>query len=146
MLPGRTAITLYDGRWTRKGSTVVWKDETQGNFRRQQVVTVQSRQYQALSEEVLGALFDDGGAYSEMWPVGPDSVDGRPPRNIRIAHIEDRLLDLANRRPAIRLVPKRFDVTEQQNRLTQEHVLVVCEGGRSRTREHYADRFGAADA
>ncbi|MEV7723444.1 FHA domain-containing protein [Streptomyces sp. NPDC087917] len=145
MLPGRTAITLYDGRWTRKGSSVVWKDETQGNFRRQQVVTVQSRQYLALSEEVLSALFDDG-AYSEMWPVGPDSVDGRPPRNIRIAHIEDRLLELANRRAAIRLVARRFDVTEQQNRLTQEHVLVVCEGGRSRTREHYADRFGAADA
>ncbi|MFD7400288.1 FHA domain-containing protein [Streptomyces virginiae] len=146
MLPGRTAITLYDGRWTKKGSAIVWKDETQGNFRRQQVVTVQSRQYLALSEEVLGALFDDVDAYSEMWPVGPDSVDGHPPRNIRIAHIEDRLLDLVNRRPAIRLVPERFDVTERQNRLTQEHVLVVCEGGRSRTREHYADRFGTADA
>ncbi|MFJ3923312.1 FHA domain-containing protein [Streptomyces sp. NPDC090022] len=146
LLPGRTAITVYDGRWTRKGAAVVWKDETQGNFRRQQVVTVQSRQYLALSEEVLGALFGDEAAYSEMWPVGPDSVDGRPPRNIRIAHIEDRLLDLANRRPAIRLVPRRFDVAEQQSRLTQEHVLVVCEGGRSRTREHYADRFGAADA
>ncbi|MFE2875903.1 FHA domain-containing protein [Streptomyces roseus] len=146
MLPGRTAITLYDGRWTRKGPEIVWKDETQGNFRRQQVVTVQSRQYLALSEEVLSALFGDGGAYSEMWPVGPDSVDGRPPRNIRIAHIEDRLLALAGRRPAIRLVPRRFEVEEQQNRLTQEHVLVVAEGGRSRTREHYADRFGAADA
>ncbi|MEU9084820.1 FHA domain-containing protein [Streptomyces sp. NPDC048357] len=146
MLPGRTAITLYDGRWTRKGSSVVWKDETQGNFRRQQVVTVQSRQYLALPEEVLAALFDDDGAYSEMWPVGPDSVDGRPPRNIRIAHIEDRLLDLANRKPSIRLVPKRFDVAEEQNRITQEHILVVAEGGRSRTREYYADRFGAADA
>ncbi|MFG2341269.1 FHA domain-containing protein [Streptomyces yangpuensis] len=146
MLPGRTAITVYDGRWTRRGSTVVWKDETQGNVRRMQVVTVQSRQYLALSEEVNAALFDDADAYGEMWPVGPDSVDGHPPRNIRIAHIEDRLLDLANRRPAIRLVPRRFDAAEQQNRTTQEHVLVVCEGGRSRTREHYADRFGAADA
>ncbi|MER5489099.1 FHA domain-containing protein [Streptomyces sp. NPDC002812] len=146
MLPGRTAVTVYDGRWTRKGSSVVWKDETQGNYRRQQVVTVQSRQYLALSEEVLDALFDDGGAYSEMWPVGPDSVDGRPPRNIRIAHIEDQLLDLANGRPSIRLVPKRFDAAEEQNRITQEHVLVVAEGGRSHTREHYADRFGAADA
>ncbi|MFD3774846.1 FHA domain-containing protein [Streptomyces sp. NPDC058612] len=146
MLPGRTAVTVYDGRWTRKGSSVVWKDETQGNFRRQQVVTVQSRQYLALPEEVLSALFDDGAAYSEMWPVGPDSVDGRPPRNIRIAHIEDRLLELANRKPSIRLVPKRFDVAEEQGRITREHVLAVAEGGRSRTREHYADRFGAADA
>ncbi|MEJ8641633.1 hypothetical protein WKI68_09460 [Streptomyces sp. MS1.HAVA.3] len=94
-------------------------------------MTVQSRQYLALPEEVLDALFDDAGAYSEMWPVGPDSVDGRPPRNIRIAHIEDRLLDLANRKSSIRLVPKRFDVAEEQNRVTQEHVLVVAEGGRS---------------
>ncbi|MFI1396897.1 FHA domain-containing protein [Streptomyces sp. NPDC020681] len=145
MLHGRVAITLYDGRWVRKDSSVVWKSEGQGNVRRQQVVTVQSRQYLALSGEVQSALFDEG-AYSEMWPVGPDSVEGRPPRNIRIAYIEDRLLELANKRAAIRLVPKRFDLEEQENRLSQEHILVICEGGRSRTREHFADRFGVADA
>ncbi|MGW1495477.1 FHA domain-containing protein [Streptomyces sp. NPDC002402] len=145
MLPGRVAITIHDGRWIRNDSGVVWKSEAQGNVRRQQVVTVQSRQYLALSREVQSALFDEG-AYSEMWPVGPDSVDGRPPRNIRIAYIEDRLLELANKRAAIRLVPKRFDPEEQQNRLSQEHILVICEGGRSRTREHFADRFGGADA
>ncbi|MGW2840990.1 FHA domain-containing protein [Streptomyces sp. NPDC001493] len=145
-LSGRVAITVYDGRWTRKGSDVVWKDESQGNVRRQQVVTVQSRQYLALSEEVRAALFGDDGAYSEMWPVGPDSVDGRPPRNIRIAYIEDRLLALANTRPAIQLVPRRFDPVERKSRLAQEHVLVIGEGGRSRTRDHFADRFGTADA
>ncbi|WP_406304333.1 FHA domain-containing protein [Streptomyces sp. NBC_00885] len=145
MLHGRVAITIHDGRWTRNDSGVVWKSEAQGNVRRQQVVTVQSRQYLALSREVQSALFDEG-AYSEMWPVGPDSVDGRPPRNIRIAYIEDRLLELANKRAAIRLVPKRFDPEEQHNRLSQEHILVICEGGRSRTREHFADRFGGADA
>ncbi|MET8955586.1 FHA domain-containing protein [Streptomyces sp. NPDC004393] len=144
-LPGRVSITVYDGRWIRNGSTVVWKDETQGNVRRQQVVTVQSRQYLALTDEMRSALFDAGG-FSEMWPLGPDSVDGRPPRNIRIAYIEDKLLELANAKPAIRLVPKRFDPSEQQNRLAQEHVLVIGEGGRSRTREHFADRFGAADS
>ncbi|MGW5475166.1 FHA domain-containing protein [Streptomyces sp. NPDC004008] len=144
-LPGRASITVYDGRWIRNGSTVVWKDETQGNVRRQQVVTVQSRQYLALTDEMQSALFDAGG-FSEMWPLGPDSVDGRPPRNIRIAYIEDKLLELANAKPAIRLVPKRFDPSEQQHRLSQEHVLVIGEGGRSRTREHFADRFGAADS
>ncbi|MCB5169152.1 FHA domain-containing protein [Streptomyces bambusae] len=143
-LPGRVAVTLYDGRWTRQGSRVVWKGDDQGNIRRRQVVTVQSRQYLALSDEVRAALFDDAGAYSEMWPVGPDSVDGRPPRNIPIAYIEDRLLALANTRTAIRLVPKRFDVAEQP-RIDREHVLAICEGGRSRTREHFADRFGTAD-
>ncbi|MEU9471787.1 FHA domain-containing protein [Streptomyces avermitilis] len=144
-LPGKASITVYDGRWIRNGSTVVWKDETQGNVRRQQVVTVQSRQYLALTQEMQSAMFDAGG-FSEMWPLGPDSVDGRPPRNIRIAYIEDKLLELANAKSAIRLVPKRFDPSEQQHRLSQEHVLVISEGGRSRTREHFADRFGAADS
>ncbi|MFD8980197.1 FHA domain-containing protein [Streptomyces sp. NPDC059564] len=145
MLHGRVAITVHDGRWVRKDSAIVWKGEEQGNVRRQQVVTVQSRQYLALSAEVRSALFGEG-AYSEMWPVGPDSVDGRPPRNIRIAYIEDRLLELANTKAAIRLVPRRFDPQEQQDRLAQEHVLAICEGGRSRTREYFGDRFGGADA
>ncbi|MCD0484073.1 FHA domain-containing protein [Streptacidiphilus sp. ASG 303] len=144
-LPGRVAVTVHDGRWTRNGPTVVWKDETHGNVRRQQVVTVQSRQYLALTDAMRAALFD-AGEYSEMWPVGPDSVDGRPPRNIRIAYIEDKLLELANASPAIRLVPERFDAAEHRHRLSREHVLAICEGGRSRTREHFVDRFGASDA
>lgn len=109
-------------------------------------MTIQSKQYLALPEEIRSALFEDAGDYSEMWPVGPDSVDGLPPRNIRIAYVEDRLLELANKNAAIRLVAERFDSSEHQSRLSQEHVLAICEGGRSRTREHYADRFGAADA
>ncbi|MFD3312638.1 FHA domain-containing protein [Streptomyces sp. NPDC058694] len=144
-LPGKVSITVYEGRWIRNGSTVVWKDETHGNNRRMQVVTAQSRQYLALTAEMQSALFDTGG-FSEMWPLGPDSVEGRPPRNIRIAYIEDQLLELANAKSAIRLVPKRFDPSEQQQRLSQEHVLVIAEGGGSRTREHFADRFGAADS
>ncbi|MFJ6723871.1 FHA domain-containing protein [Streptomyces sp. NPDC091281] len=144
-LPGKVAITVYEGRWRRDGATMVWKDENQGNVRRQQVVTVQSRQYLALTDEMQETLFGPG-QYSEMWPVGPDSVDGRPPRNIRIAYIEDRLLALANGKSAIRLVPKRFDAAEDQHLISQEHVFVICEGGRSRSREHFADRFGAADA
>ncbi|MFC8710579.1 FHA domain-containing protein [Streptomyces sp. NPDC057197] len=145
-LPGRVSVTVHDGRWTEHGSTVVWKDETHGNVRRQQVVTVQSRQYLALTEEMRTALFGDAEHFCEMWPVGPDSVEGRPPRNIRIAYIEDRLLELAARKPAIRLVPRRFDAAEYENRPVRDHVLAICDGGRSRTREHYADRFGAADA
>ncbi|MEU5599588.1 FHA domain-containing protein [Streptomyces sp. NPDC020298] len=145
MLRGRVAIKIYESRWIKNGSSVVWKDETHGNTRRQQVVTIQSRQYLALPEEMQSALFDSGD-FAEMWPVGPDSLEGRPPRNIRIAYIEDRLLELANKSTAIRLVPERFDPSEHQGRLSQEHVLVVCEGGRSRTREHYSDFFGAADA
>ncbi|MGW6488735.1 FHA domain-containing protein [Streptomyces sp. NPDC055056] len=145
-LAGRVAITVYDGRWIRNGPSVVWKDADQGNVRRQQVVTVQSRQYLALTTEMQTAMFGDTGQYSEMWPLGPDSVDGRPPRNIRIAYIEDQLLELANSKSAIRLVPKRFDIAEQEHLITRDHVLVIGEGGRSRTREHFAGRFGMADA
>jgi 2-polyprenyl-6-methoxyphenol hydroxylase-like FAD-dependent oxidoreductase len=144
-LAGRVSIVVHDGRWIKNGSTVTWKDETQGNSRRQQVVTIQSRQYLALTEEMRSALFD-AGEYSEMWPVGPDSVDGMPPRNIRIAYIEDRLLELANRKKSIRLVPRRFDPSENETQLAQDHVLAICDGGRSHTREHHSDRFGAADA
>ncbi|MFJ6392265.1 FHA domain-containing protein [Streptomyces sp. NPDC091972] len=145
-LTGRVAITVYDGRWVRDGTTVIWKDAAQGNVRRQQVVTVQSRQYSALTQEMQTAMFGDDRHFSEMWPLGPDSVEGRPPRNIRIAYIEDQLLALANRKPAIRLVPKRFDAAEQEQLIAREHVLVISEGGRSRTREHFTDRFGMPDA
>lgn len=141
----RVAVTMYDGRWTQDGSRVLWKDETQGNVRRQQVVTVQSRQYLNLPEEVQERLFG-AGAYSEMWPAGPDSVHGHGPRNIRIAHVEDVLLEMANEKPdRIRLVPSRFDVTEQRETVVKEHVLAICEGGRSRTREHFTDKFGTSD-
>ncbi|MEU3483828.1 FHA domain-containing protein [Streptomyces sp. NPDC033754] len=141
----RVAITVYDGRWTEDGPNVVWKSESQGNVRRQQVVTVQSRQYLNLPEEVQERLFR-GDAFTEMWPVGPDSIRGRSPRNLRIAYIEDTLLELANEKPdRIRLVPAVFDPAEHQKSGTKDHVLAICEGGRSRTREYFADKFGNAD-
>ena len=140
----RVTITIYDGRWTEDGPRIVWKNAAQGNNRRQQVVTVQSRQYLALPEDVQARLFTEE-SYSEMWPAGPDSVRGYGPRNIRIAHIEDTLLEMANERPAIRLVPEIFNAAERQDVVAKEHVLAICEGGRSRTREHFTDRFGRAD-
>ncbi|MFF4860650.1 FHA domain-containing protein [Streptomyces sp. NPDC001231] len=142
----RVAITVYDGRWTQDGSRVVWKNETQGNVRRQQVVTVQSRQYLNLPEKVQERLFG-AGAYTEMWPAGPDSVQGYGPRNIRIAYVEDVLLEMANEKSdRIRLVPTRFDAAEQRETVVKDHVLAICEGGRSRTRDHLSDKFGAPDA
>jgi hypothetical protein len=141
----RVAITVYDGRWAEEGSRVVWKSEGQGNVRRHQVVTVQSRQYLNLPEEVRERLFRDD-AYSEMWPAGPDSIRGKNPRNIRIAYVEDTLLELANEKSdRIRLVAAKFDLAAYQETTVGDHVLAICEGGRSRTREHFAHRFGTAD-
>jgi 2-polyprenyl-6-methoxyphenol hydroxylase-like FAD-dependent oxidoreductase len=145
LMGGRVAVTVYDGRWIQDGSRVVWKDESQGNMRRQQVVTIQSRQFLNLPGEVQARLFS-AGAYSEMWPAGPDSIGGCGPRNVRIAHVEDRLLEIANERPdRIRLVPETFRMSEQQDRVANGHVLAICEGSRSRTREHFTAAFGNAD-
>lgn len=142
----RVAVTVYDGRWTEEAGRVVWKSEAQGNVRRRQVVTVQSRQYLNLPEEVQARLFGDAAAYSEMWPAGPDSIDGYSPRNIRIAYIEDKLLEIAGEKTGrIRLVPSYFDPTEKRDAFAEDHVLAVCEGGRSRTRDHFKDKFGTAD-
>ncbi|WP_329115497.1 FHA domain-containing protein [Streptomyces sp. NBC_01465] len=145
LLGAGVCVTVYDGRWTRDGDQVVWKDEKQGNVRRQQVVTVQSRQYLGLPEEVQQRLFRED-SYSEMWPAGPDSVRGHNPRNIRIAYVEDALLELANeKRDRIRLISERFDPVAHRAVAAAGHVLAICEGGRSRTREHFAEKFGQAD-
>lgn len=144
-LGDRVAVTVYEDRWIDHPDGVAWKDERHGNARRRQVVTVQSRQYLALPEAVRERLFAPG-SYSEMWPIGPDSVRGCGPRNVRIAHVEDTLLEAARQRDNIRLVPEPFDPGERGEAVAASHVLAICEGARSRTREHFAGRFGGADS
>ncbi|MFP5372250.1 MAG: FHA domain-containing protein, partial [Actinomycetes bacterium] len=111
LLGPRVAITIHDGRWTHDGDRFVWQNPEQGNNRRQQVVTVQSRQFRKLPPEVQERLFRPG-TYSEMWPAGPDSIQGFGPRNIRIAYIEDALLALLDeKRDHITLVAEDFEAT-----------------------------------
>ncbi len=141
----RVDITVYDGRWTRAGNQIVWKTPEQGNVRRQQVVTVQSRQYLRLPVAVQERLFAPD-AFCEMWPSGPDSIEDCGPRNIRIAYIEDQLLAMANEKPdRIRLVPEFFDPALAPEEVRAQHVLAICEGSRSSTLEHFAHRFGVGD-
>jgi len=141
----RVALKVYDGRWTQEGSRIVWKNKEQGNARRQQVVTLQSRHYLKLPQEIQERIFQKGD-YSEMWPPGPDSIRESGPRNIRIAHLEDQLLAIANEKTAsIQLIPQRFDAKEQHDDIVQQHVLVICEGAHSRTREDFIEKFGTAD-
>jgi hypothetical protein len=86
------------------------------------------------------------GAYTEMWPKGPDSIEDLGPRNVRIAYVEDQLLALANEQAdRIELVPERFDPAAIQDDLTHQHVLAICEGARSRTLEYFGDKFGSAE-
>jgi hypothetical protein len=139
------AVKIYDGRWTRDGGRIVWKGPDQGNIRRQQVVTIQSRQFLKLPPEVQERLFTPG-YYTEMWPKGPDSIHDLGPRNVRIAYVEDQLLAAANeRQDRIELIPEVFDAESAREELAGQHVLAICEGGRSRTFEHFAGKFGAAD-
>ncbi|MDE3722881.1 FHA domain-containing protein [Nocardiopsis sp. N85] len=145
LLGPQVFVTVYDARWTRDGARVVWKNAQQGNVRRRQVVTIQSRQFLNLSEEMRERLFAEG-EYSEMWPSGADSIRGQGPRNIRISRVEDVLLEMCGERPdRIRLVPEKF-VATAPGAWEESHVLAVCEGSRSRTREHFSDKFGQADS
>jgi FHA domain len=146
LLGQRAAIRIYEGRWKAAGGAIVWKGPDEGNVRRQQVVTVQSRQFLKLPPEVQERLFVPG-CYTEMWPKGPDSIQDLGPRNVRIAYIEDQLLALANeKRGRIELVPEVFDAASAQGDLAGQHVLAICEGGRSRTLQHFSGKFGAADS
>ena len=115
-------------------------------MRRQQVVTIQSRQYVKLPPDAQERLFIPG-AYTEMWPKGPDSIQDLGPRNVRIAYVEDQLLAVANdKRDRIQLIPERFDTQTARGDLAGQHVLAICEGSRSRTLEYFAAKFGACDS
>jgi hypothetical protein len=142
----RAAIRIYESRWIRDASgQLVWKGPDQGNIRRQQVVTIQSRQYLKLPIEVQERLFTPG-RYTEMWPKGPDSIQDLGPRNVRIAYVEDELLAIANEKTdRIQLIPEQFDAAASRDEIADQHVLAICEGGRSRTFEHFSAKFGAAD-
>jgi len=144
LLGPRVAIRIYDGRWKQDGARVGWKGPEEGNVRRLQVVTIQSRQFRKLTQEMQDHLFTPGN-FTEMWPAGPDSVDGFGPRNIRVAYVEDRLLDLANSTRQIELIPTPFDAELAHDEIASRHVLAICEGGKSRTHEHFARKFGTAD-
>jgi FHA domain len=145
LMGSRVAIRIYNGRWKRDDQRVVWKGIEEGNVRRQQVVTIQSRQFLKLPQEMQDYLFTPGN-FTEMWPTGPDSVNDLAPRNIRIAYIEDRLLDLANRkRGQIELIPEPFDAESAGSEIVRQDVLAICEGSRSHTFSHFKSKFGAAD-
>jgi pSer/pThr/pTyr-binding forkhead associated (FHA) protein len=142
----RVAIKIYDSRWKRADGRIVWKGPDEGNVRRQQVVTIQSRQFLKLPPYLQERLFDPG-AYTEMWPKGPDSIHDLGPRNIRIAYVEDQFLAIANEHAdRIELIPDPFDAAAQEADIASRHALVICEGGRSRTLQHFAGKFGAADS
>jgi len=139
-------IKMYDSRWMEMedDSNIIWKTEGQGNARRQQVVTLQSRQYLRLPQDIQDRIFREG-YYTEMWPIGPDSINEYAPRNVRIAHIENELLSMANKKANIELIPELFEAATQKERIKEHHILAICEGGGSQTRKHFLNKFGKPD-
>lgn len=133
-------IKIYERRWYRntENATVSWKSIIEGNARRQQVVTLQSKQYRQLPQTIQDRIFIQG-SYSEMWPI-PTDFNGYRPLNVRIAHIEDVLLEIANQTACIELVPEKFDVEEID--IKNQHLLVICEGSSSKTRQKFISKFG----
>jgi hypothetical protein len=142
-MKAKVSIVMYDGRWSKTDDGVAWKTSEQGNSRRQQTVTLQSRQYSKLPPFVLDQLFNEETHSTEMWPSGPDSPpDLGKPKNIRISRIEDVLLDLANK-SEILLNPTNF--SPENTDISDQHILAICDGPRSNTREFFAEKFGEAD-
>jgi 2-polyprenyl-6-methoxyphenol hydroxylase-like FAD-dependent oxidoreductase len=145
LMNSEVSIAVYDDRWMQEEGRIVWQGEKQQNARRHQVVTLQSRQYLRLPEDVRDRVFQEG-HYSEMWPQGPDSIRGFGPRNIKIAHFEDQLLAVANEKKGrIQLIPRRFDPDDPHAGIKERHALVICEGAHSATRDYFAEQFGSGD-
>ncbi|WP_128918589.1 FHA domain-containing protein [Bradyrhizobium nanningense] len=147
LMPEDAAIEIFDGRWTRsKTGEIVWRGKEDGNARRQQVVTIQSRQYARFPKNVTNALFSDSDRYSEMWPVGPDSPKHLgSPRNIRISYVEDKLLELAENTSHITLIAQNFEPDQDGVNLNGKRILVICDGISGATRSAYISRFGKED-
>ena len=53
-------LEIFDERWTKtRDNRTVWRGIGEGNARREQVVTIQSRQYSQLPDFVQEALFQE---------------------------------------------------------------------------------------
>ncbi|GAA3464492.1 hypothetical protein ACFFSW_35335 [Saccharothrix longispora] len=142
MMGDQVVIRIHDRRWKRQGNKVVWLGQAEGNFRREQVVTLQSNVWSTLPHQVQERLFTQG-RFGEMWPLGPDSPEGKGrPRNIKIRWIEDALLEMAQELYDIELVPGRYEVPPTWD---GTQVLVVADGANSPTRTALKDHFGTPD-
>ncbi len=143
ILNDKITATVFEGRWKKTGSSICWKTREDGNTRRTQVITLQSKPLAMLSPQLRKNLLPNGG-FSEVWPYSKDSpiALGRP-KNLRIMDIENRLLRYAQNLD-IQLVPEKF--YPEKTSASNYDILAICEGARSQTRQYYKDKFGTADS
>lgn len=80
----KVKIVVYEGRWIASSDGKVrWRSETEGNTRRDQVVSLQDHVVDQLPKYVQNGLFVN--VNERVWPTS---------RNIPIREAEDRLLHL----------------------------------------------------
>lgn len=141
LLKDAVVIQVYERRAMPSiGNRTVWRGLDDRNYRRQQVVTLQSGQYARLPKPIRDHIFTRG-SYSEMWPQGGDSPQQLGyPRNVRLRHLEDTMLELVQSQ-AIVVHPSAFEPRDFDN----ADILAICEGSQSETRDHFIDQFGHPD-
>ena len=138
----RVAIKVYDSRWLREDGRVVWKTPGQGNVRRQQVVTIQSRQYLKLPPEIQARLFSPvilrNVAQRPGFDPGPGAAQcpNRVCRRSVACHRERQAGPHPAHTGALR--PGRGPRRPRRAACARD-----LRGTRSRSREYFADKFGA---
>jgi len=138
---GNIDISIYEARWKSLNGRISWKSKEEGNERRKQVVTIQSRPFSLLPEDLQRTLLE-AGICSEIWPYSEDSPKeiGRP-KSFHIEDLEDHLLHYAQQKN-IKLIPTVFDMDRWT---AADDILAICEGKHAATRESLRDKFGAGD-
>jgi 2-polyprenyl-6-methoxyphenol hydroxylase-like FAD-dependent oxidoreductase len=134
LMANQVRVQVFDHRWRRNTLGIGWDPGVQ---RRQQVVTLQSGDFSMLPPRLINTVFDTD--YAEVWPLGPGSVQGLYPRNLRIAQLEDRLLQQAKKHGEIELHANAGHV---QQVLGQTPVVVIADGAHSSTRQGLQAHFG----
>lgn len=141
-LGNKVEVAIYDKRWKKNGNKVYWKTKKDGNTRRTQVITLQSKLLKLLPSHLLEHLLPNNG-FSEVWPYSQDSpIELGRPKNIRIIDIENRLLNYVQN-SNVQLIPEKFQPEKVQS--LNCDILAICEGVHSQTRQYYKSEFGLAD-
>lgn len=138
---GNIDISIYEARWKSVNGRISWKSKEEGNNRRKQVVTIQSRPFNLLPGDLQRTLLQ-AGICSEIWPYSEDSPkDIGQPKSFHIKDLEDHLLHYVQLKN-IRLIPRVFDMNWWT---AEDDILAICEGKHAATRESLKDKFGAGD-
>lgn len=116
-------IRVYEQRVKSQGGKIVWKGESDGNIRREQVVTLQNDVTNCLPKEMREHLFRK--IDEVAWPSS---------RNIPIREVEDQMLDyiqLPNFKGIVEVIPEQLTDESIKKLNGTFDILVGADGARS---------------